>query len=596
MNASVQTQASAPVAEASGIPAKARLKVSVGQHSDKGRKAINQDFHGAIFPAEPQLSLKGFVCAMADGISSSDVSQVASETAVKSFLDDYFCTSDAWSVKNSVLRVLSATNSWLHSQSHNSPYRFEKDRGYVCTFSALVIKAATAHLFHVGDTRIYRLQDQGLEQLTNDHRLWLSQEQSLLSRALGVDPMLELDHRTVSVKAGDIFILATDGVYEYTNPQLMIRIIHEQAEDLDQAAKCIVDQAYQQGSQDNLSVQIVRVDQLPENNTPALHRQIDELPLPPVLEARARFDGYQILREVHATSRSHVYLALDEETGSQVILKTPSIDLGADPDYLERLLMEEWIARRVNSAHVLKAGRQTRERNYLYTVTEFIEGQTLTQWLIDNPKPDLEAVRNIVEQIAKGLYALHRKEILHQDLKPDNIMIDSTGTAKIIDFGAARVAGIDEASRTFMPGNLPGTALYMAPEYFIGEPGSSNSDLYSLGVLTYHMLSGRYPYDTQVAKCRTASAQRRLFYRPVLDEEREIPTWIDATLKQALHPNPYKRYQELSEFIHDLRQPSKLFLNQTRPPLIERNPVLFWQCTSAVLALVVIVLLIQLNP
>lgn len=596
MSAVSQTQASAEPVEAFGNPFKNRLKISVGQYSDKGRKAINQDFHGSCLPAEPQLSMKGFACAMADGISSSDVSQIASETAVKSFLDDYFCTSDAWSVKNSVLKVLSATNSWLYSQSHNSPFRFEKDRGYVCTFSALVIKATTAHLFHVGDTRIYRLQGQGLEQLTNDHRLWLSQEESMLSRALGVEPMLELDHRSVQIKAGDIFILATDGVYEYTDPQVMIRIIHEQSEDLDQAARLIADQAFQQGSKDNLSIQVVRVDRVPKGNSPGLHQSIDDLPLPPVLEPRARFDGYLILREVHATSRSHVYLALDEETDTQVILKTPSIDLGADPAYLERLLMEEWIARRVNSAHVLKAGRQTRKRKYLYTVTEFIEGQTLTQWLIDNPKPDLESVRNIVEQIAKGLYALHRKEILHQDLKPDNIMIDGTDTVKIIDFGAARVAGIDEASTVSLPDNLPGTALYMAPEYFVGEPGSANSDLYSLGVLTYHMLSGKYPYGTQVAKARTAAAQRRLVYQPVLDDEREIPAWIDATLKQALHHNPYKRYQELSEFIHDLRQPSKRFLNESRPPLIERNPVLFWQCTSAILALVVILLLVQLNP
>lgn len=596
MSAASQTQASAETAGALGDSSKSRLKISVGQYSDKGRKSINQDFHGSYLPAEPQLSMKGFACAMADGISSSDVSQIASETAVKSFLDDYYCTSDAWSVKNSVLRVLSATNSWLHSQSHNSPYRFEKDRGYVCTFSALVIKATTAHIFHVGDTRVYRLQDQGLEQLTNDHRLWLSQEESLLSRALGVDPMIELDHRSVPVKVGDVFILATDGVYEYTDPQFMIGIIQGHAEDLDLAARRIADQAYQQGSTDNLSIQIVRVDRVPQGQSPSLHQSIDELPLPPILEPRARFDGYLILREVHATSRSHVYLALDEETDTQVILKTPSIDLGADPDYLERLLMEEWIARRVNSAHVLKAGRQTRKRNYLYTVTEFIEGQTLTQWLIDNPKPDLESVRSIVEQVAKGLYALHRKEILHQDLKPDNIMIDSTGTVKIIDFGAARVAGIDEASATLIPGNLPGTALYMAPEYFVGEPGSANSDLYSLGVLAYHMLSGKYPYGTQVAKTRTAAAQRRLVYQPVLDDESEIPTWIDAALKQAVHPNPYKRYQELSEFIHDLRQPSQRFLSETRPPLIERNPVLFWQCTSAILALVVILLLVQLNP
>ena len=126
------------------------LRVRVGQHSDKGRQPVNQDFHGARVADEPLLSTKGVAIALADGISSSEVSQVASEFAVQSLLDDYYCTSEAWSVKKSVERVLTATNSWLHSRTQQSQYRHDQDRGYVCTLSALVIKATTAHVFHVG--------------------------------------------------------------------------------------------------------------------------------------------------------------------------------------------------------------------------------------------------------------------------------------------------------------------------------------------------------------------------------------------------------------------------------------------------------------
>lgn len=566
------------------------LKVSTGQHSDKGRKPSNQDFHGSTLPAEPRLGMKGMAFAMADGISSSDVSHIASETAVKSFLDDYFCTSEAWSVRKSAERVLTATNSWLYAQTRNGPYRYDKDKGYVCTLSALVIKASTAYLFHVGDTRIYRLRDNALEQLTNDHRLWISQDENHLSRALGVDSLLEIDHQSLPLKEGDVFILATDGVYEYTNAEQLIGTIRQHPEDLDAAAKAVVKAAYDNGSDDNLSIQIVRVEQLPAQRSAEIQRQVEELPFPPILEPRQTFDGYTILREIHATSRSHVYLALDQETGTQVVLKTPSIDLRGDPGYLERFLMEEWIARRVNSAHVLKAGLQSRQRNYLYTVSEYIEGQTLKQWLIDNPEPELETVRGIVAQVARGLYALHRMEILHQDIRPDNIMIDTHGTVKIIDFGSARVAGILEATN-LEANQIPGTALYTAPEYFMGEVGTTASDLYSLGVLAHHMLSGSFPYGTQVAKARTASAQRRLSYRSVLDDDREIPAWVDETIKKAVHPNPDKRYQELSEFTFDLRHPNQSFLNKTRPPLLERNPVAFWQGVSAALACAVIYLL-----
>src|SRR5215204_4763321 len=163
------------------------LKISVGQHSDKGRKEINQDFHGVLIPKEPLLSLKGIAVVLADGISSSNVSQIASQSAVKGFLTDYYCTSESWSVKTSAQRVIAATNSWLHAQTRRSQHAYERDKGYVCTLSAIILKSAAAHIFHVGDTRIYRLVSNALEQLTDDHRVVISSEQNYLSRALGIN-------------------------------------------------------------------------------------------------------------------------------------------------------------------------------------------------------------------------------------------------------------------------------------------------------------------------------------------------------------------------------------------------------------------------
>ena len=148
-----------------------QLAISIGQYSDKGRKDTNQDFHGALIPEEPLLGLKGIAIVLADGISTSDVSGVASESAVKSFLTDYYCTSETWSVKTSAQRVIAATNSWLHSQTRQSQYLYDKDRGYVCTLSAMVIRSRTAHIFHIGDARIYRVAGPALEQLTEDHRI-----------------------------------------------------------------------------------------------------------------------------------------------------------------------------------------------------------------------------------------------------------------------------------------------------------------------------------------------------------------------------------------------------------------------------------------
>jgi len=570
-----------------------KLNLAVGQYSDKGRKDINQDFFGIAIPKEPNLSLKGIAIAIADGISSSSVSQIASETAIKSFLEDYFCTSEANSVKNSALQVINATNSWLHNLTQQSQYRYDKDRGYVCTLSALIIKSSTAHIFHVGDSRVYRLRNNQLEQLTYDHRHYVTETESYLSRAIGISLQLEIEYHALAINKDDIFILATDGVYEFTSGDFIITNIATHRDDLNKAAKEIVAEAYANGSADNLTIQIIRIDELATTDANEIYDQLNDLPFPPILEARHIFDGYQIIREVHATSRSHVYLARDMETNEQVIIKTPSIDLRSDPAYLERFLMEEWIARRINSAHVLKPCKQTRKRNFIYIVTEYIEGQTLTQWLTDNPKPNLETVRGIVEQIAKGLLAFHRKEMLHQDLRPENIMIDNTGTIKIIDFGSTRVAGIMEISSEINRQNLLGTAQYSAPEYFLGENGTNASDIFSLGVITYQMLRGKLPYGAQVAQAKTKAAQNRLTYRSVLDDEREIPVWIDDVLKKAVHPNPYKRYQELSEFTTDLRRPNQDFLNRTRPPLLERNPALFWKSVSFLFLVIIVMLLFK---
>lgn len=571
------------------------LKVTVGQCSDKGIKDLNQDFHGVAIPQEPQLSSKGIVIALADGISSSTVSQIASAAAINGFLSDYYCTSETWSVKQSAQRVLYATNSWLHSQTRQSQYRYDKDKGYVCTFSCLIIKSNTAHVFHVGDTRVYRLHDTSMEQLTNDHRLWISEDKSYLSRALGIDQQLDIDYQSFAVSTGEIYMLATDGVHEFVSANDIIASIKQSGDNLDLAAQTIVDTALANKSDDNLTIQILRIDDLPDQGLNEVQLQITDLPFPPELDARMEFDGYEIIRGLHSTSRSHVFLAKDIESDQRVILKIPSIDLRNDPAYLERFLMEEWIAKRIDSAHVLKPIANARQRQFLYVAMEFIEGKNLAQWMRDNPKPNLDDVRDIVEQIAKGLRAFHRLEMLHQDLKPDNIMIDQSGTVKIIDFGATLVAGLEEMESAIDQPLILGTAQYSAPEYFLGENGSIYSDQFSLGVITYQMLTGKLPYGSNIAKARSKTAQNKLKYQSLISDDCEIPAWIDDAIRKAVYVNPYKRYEDLSEFVYDLRHPSKTFLTKTKPPLLERNPVVFWQSVSIILLIAVFILLYQNN-
>jgi serine/threonine protein kinase len=224
---------------------------------------------------------------------------------------------------------------------------------------------------------------------------------------------------------------------------------------------------------------------------------------------------------------------------------------------------------------------------------EVVDGQTLAQWMTDHPRPDLDSVRGIVAQVAKGLQAFHGKEMLHQDLRPDNVMIDRAGTVKIIDFASVHVAGLAEATRDGGAGRIVGTLQYTAPEYFVGGGGSARSDLFSLAVLTYQMLTGRLPYGLAVSQLRSSADLKRLRYVALPALRPDLPAWVDAVLRKALQPNPAKRQEAVSEFVHDLQSPGPQFHRDQAPPLIERHPVLFWQATTLALAVWVLVLLAQ---
>lgn len=567
------------------------LSVTLGQYSRAGRKGVNQDFHGALLPREPLLSTKGIVVALADGIGSSAVSQEASAASVHSFLDDYYATSDAWSVRRSAQRVLGATNAWLHAQTLRSHARFDKDRGYVCTFSALILKGREVHVLHVGDARIYRLHPHSLEQLTKDHRVHLSSVESFLARALGASANVEIDYGCMAAEVGAVYVLATDGAYAYFNAADVHAAVACFSDDLDAAAQALVDGAQARGADDDMTVQLVRIDALPQADLHQLQTLRKGLALPPPLPPRTLFEGYRVVRELHASARSHVYLAVDELTGQQVALKTPSTDMGDDPDYLDRFLLEEWVARRIHSPHVLRPHASERPRRHVYGAMEYVEGQTLAQWMVDHPRPDLDTVRGIIAQAAKGLHAFHNKEMLHQDLRPENLMIDRSGTVRIIDFGSALVAGLEPAADRPGRGHaIAGTLQYTAPERFLGQEATPRSDLFGLAVLTYQMLTAQLPYGLQVVHVRSAGDLKRLRYGPVRHLRPEMPGWLDGVLQKALHPDPAKRQEAVSEFVHDLRAPGPEFLRTRAVPLAERNPVVFWQATTVVLALVVLVL------
>jgi len=570
------------------------LKVSISFASDKGIKPDNEDCLGSFIPEGSQLTHKGIAAVIADGMSGSDAGKQASHCCVVSFLDDYYSAPDSWSVKQAGQKILSATNSWLYSQGQKL---YDSTRGMVSTLSIIILKSTTAHIFHIGDSRIYRLRKGNFEQITRDHRIWVSNEKNYLNRAMGIEPRLEVDYKSLPLEKGDLFLMTTDGVHDFIDEKSLRRLLYEAEEltvDLSSVAEKIVNQAKNNHSDDNVTCQLIRIDSLPEAREDEIIRRHSNLPFPPPLEPGMSIDGYRIEAELHASKRTQIYRAFDTKNNTRVILKTPSILYDDDTHYIEHFLHEEWAGKRIKHKNVLKVLATDRKKSYIYYVTEFIEGQTLRQWRAANPKPYIREIRPIIEQIAKGLRAFHRMEMLHQDLKPENIMIDKNGIVKIIDFGSVKIAGIAEMTPIDHDNkeNVLGTLNYTAPEYHLGQRGTVKSDLFSLAVITYELINGALPFGQDMPEKPNAINLAKLQYVPSFHNNTMVPIWIDGALKKGTSINPQFRYDSLSEFLYDLTTPNPKYLSTKESiPLVERNPLLFWKCLSAILLIINLILI-----
>ncbi len=567
------------------------LNFTVGQCSEAGVKADNEDAIGIRIPKGNLLSTKGAVAVIADGVSAAEAGKEASETCVNNFLSDYYSTPDTWTVKNSAAKVLVALNRWLFGQGRHFT---DANKGFISTFSCVIFKSHAAYLFHVGDTRIYRLRNGDLEQLTRDHSTFINSEQSYLSRAMGLDVSLDVDCRSIDVELNDIFFLSTDGIHDFLKPadlrnHLVSAADKKSDEDFEQCCKSIIKQALDNNSNDNVSCQILRVDSLPQQNINDVYQKLTELPFPPNLDVGMTLDGFKIEKELHSSNRSQVYLVTDVESSVRYCMKTPSVNYEDDASYIERFAMESWIGGRINNGHVVKVVEFDRRKSCLYYLTEYIDGMTLGQWIKENPKPPIQEVVFLLDQIAKGLRAFHRKETLHQDIKPDNIVIDKNGVVKIIDFGACLVAGVAEISTLIERDYILGTASYSAPEHMLSHKSSYQADIFSLAVICFEMLTGELPFSGKLEKCKSKQDFLNTQYTPSYHLNPLVPVWVDGAIRKSLRFLPERRHYEVSEFIHELKNPNHKYTEKRFQPMMEKNPLLFWKCLTGVLILLQVV-------
>ena len=553
------------------------LKLSIASFSDAGVKPINEDSVGYFQPTESYvLKVRGAALCLADGVSTAEAGKQASEFSVGQFIDEYYRTPESWSVSRSGEKILSTINLNLYRKSNE----FSNDKGYLCTFSCLVIKGATGHFFHVGDSRIYLLRDGELKQISHDHTANIGDNRTVLARAMGMDNRLHVDYGRIDLNVGDRLLVTSDGVHDFVPHEELQTILSRSDLTMKEISAELKAAAKQHHTDDNLSAIVVEVESLFERDRDELSAELTRLPFPPDITPGMKIDGYEILKELFASPRSQLYLVRDTETGAQCVMKTPSLNFEGDLSYIDRFVQEEWVGSRISSPYVVRVIPQSRPRTFLYYLMEYVDGVQLEDWMAENSPPSPKRAIEIIKQVAAGLQAFHDQETVHQDLKPGNIMIRPDGQAIIVDFGSVYVAGLAELDNVIDENGALGTASYSDPNYLLGVNPGFAGDVYSLATIVYEMFTSKLPYGPAINDCRAHHEYDRLRYKSASEHRPQIPLWFDRALEKGVSFSLKDRYATIADFMRDLTHPNVDFIQSEPVSTKEANSELFWKLMS----------------
>ena len=558
------------------------LKFEIGQSSLVGPRERNEDYVGVVTPINEQLSIKGSLIAVADGVSGNAGGGEASEMTIRNISTDYFATPDTWEPSTALDKVITAANRWLISQANAN-----RDlAGMATTLSLIILRGQRYYLAHVGDTRIYLLRNNVLTQLTTDHVWDRPDMRHVLKRAVGLDAHLSVDLAEGALQVGDIFALMTDGVWE----TLGEKSIHEglkKFNNVQMIAEHLTKTALHQQSADNSTAVIVKITAVGEDTLTERIAGGKHLTLPPKLNVNESIDGFIVEDILHESRASLLYKVRQNSTKQLFVLKTLQPALNSDIESCNGLLNEEWLGKRVVSQYIPQVLTLSIEnRSKLYFVMSWHEGATLQQRLDNGHYFTVAGIAKIGMDVMRGIGALHRLNIMHRDIKPANIHQASDQRLRILDLGVALSTGAEMIGAT----QNPGTPSFMAPELFDGAVANPQTDIYAAGVTLYHLLTRKYPYGEvepfQHPKFGIPTPLTR--YRP------DIPYWLENIVLKAIARDPKMRFETAEEMLLALEHGElKPLLAPARTPLIARARLVKWQWI-AIFSFIINILLIYL--
>ena len=511
--------------------------------------------------SEPQY---GGCAVIADSPSHNAIARQAANLAVRGFLEDYYSTPAHWDTKYAVHRVLRALNLWCYSQS-----RFIRSGSYVSAFSAVLFKGDTAHLFHVGDTRIYRIRGAECDQLTRDHITALGGYR-YPSRALGMDVNLDLEYMRLPIKPGDIFLFTTQAVNGTLSPMDYMQVLSQHATDLDDACQQLCDRASEHACQrgygdDTFCFQLVRVDQIeaaPSEQQQTVSLLDGEPPVPVALRVGDELDGYRVEEVMQRTEKVCIYRVLDPDSGRRFVLQTISPQLSRRSPFLKHFVHQRKLIERVRSPFINRVANPPRPRHYYYYLLNYINGDFLPDWLRAHPDVSYEHRLDLAQQMCKAVSALTHNNVIHQRLCPESFLIDEHGQIMLIDFMACEDRELATKEELLSLTCDIGLTPFSAPEYALNDDVGRRSDQFSLAALIYWLLSyrwdgevphGEMPYAVPLDSIRSEAIRMQMTYISLRKRVPKVSVALDNALRRALSPQRGLRYRRLSEFLIALR-------------------------------------------
>ncbi|MBF0425375.1 MAG: bifunctional protein-serine/threonine kinase/phosphatase [Magnetococcales bacterium] len=543
-------------------------ELRIGQASRAGRRhPRNDDFYGVAQGSGRHRDWGTLVC-VADGIGGSADGRMAAETTIRALLGDYFGTSLGWRGIRALYAVTAGINDWLYRQG------MKREGGLGTTLVAALFRDRTLSVLAAGDTRLYLWREGRLRQLTRDH-LFGDPELSILTKAVGLDDRFTPDLLEELLLEGDRYLLLSDGVWRELADE-RIRQWVAQPEDPQAIVEGMMTEAAKAGVDDATAV-VVEVLRLPPPRISGLKLAWRDIPvgIPPGVGAEV--DGFRIEQILQKGMQGVVTLALDRERQSLVVLKFPDPLAAGDPAWLEGFVREEWIGLQVRHDNVVKAlplpeGR----RRVAYHALEYLEGRSLEVVRRERGRRGVTAVEIVawLRQVARGALALHRKGIIHRDIKPDNLILTDEGRVVVIDFGSALVTGLEGKPEAFSGRRIAGgSSGFMAPELYRGDPGGPAADIFALGVTGYLLLSGRFPYGEPEPHMVPTFAPPV----PLAVLRPDLPPALTAVIERCLAIKPADRPGDLGELSVWLEQPELLPPAGDDRALLTRDPLGFYR-------------------